>query len=333
MAKHQIVFAGAFRIICDNNRHGLQKWRPNSAATVFMASTLHLRALSKMIDPMTNPDLALLPRPAAVAPRLERARGDVRVSFKVERGATAIGQLYQAGSAKVRFPRAGDGRMEAVLINTAGGLTGGDRIAVRVFAETGAAAVVTTQAAERIYRRNHGVASIETTLAVASGASLDWIPQETILFDRSALSPTLVADVAPSASLLTAEAIVLGRTAMGETVTSLALTDSWRIRRGGDLVFADGLDIVGDAAAIMAGGATGNGAAAMATVVFVAPDAEARIDAARAALATASEGGASARNGMLVARLLAPNGQALRADLMRLIETLRGCPMPRVWTC
>jgi urease accessory protein len=221
-----------------------------------------------------------------------------------------------------------------MLVNTAGGLTGGDRLTYAVSTEAGGRGIVSTQAAERIYRRSAGVAEIETTLTVAAGASLHWLPQETIAFDRSALRRTLRADVHPSAHLLAVEAIVLGRAAMGETARDVSVADSWRIRRNGTLVFADGLRLDGDTVATLAGGATGNGAAAMATLVLVSPDAEAKIAVSRAALENcAGEGGASAWNGMLVARLIAPGGQALRADLMRLIEAIRERPMPRVWHC
>ena len=133
-------------------------------------------------------------------------------------------------------------------------------------------AVVTTQAAERIYRRSNGTGEVETTIDVAAGARLDWLPQETILFDRSALSRRLVADIDPTATLLAVESVVLGRAAMGERIRDASILDSWRIRRGGKLVFADSLRLDGDATAIMAGGATGNGATAFATVVLVAPD-------------------------------------------------------------
>lgn len=242
---------------------------------------------------------------------------------------------YQSGSAKVRFPRAADALpLEVVLLNTAGGVTGGDVLSYAVAVEAGARGVATTQAAERVYRRTTGVAWIETTLAVEAHGALDWIPQETILFDRSALKRTIEADVHPDGRLLAVEAIVLGRTAMGETVRDIALTDSWRIRRGEKLLFADGLRLDGDAAEIMASGTTGNGAAALATLVLVAPDAETQLDAAREALGSAAgEAGVSAWNGMLVARLIAPTGQVLRADLIRLVETLRGMPMLRVWSC
>jgi urease accessory protein len=272
-------------------------------------------------------------QPFPAPPALERARGRARLSFYNTLGETRLDEFYQSGSAKIRLPRVPAGApKEAVFLNTAGGVTGGDHLAYEVAAEAGASVVVTTQAAERVYRRTSGTATIETGLAVGDGAELAWLPQETILFDNSALSRRLSADVAPTGSLLAVEAIILGRAAMGEVARSILVNDGWRVRRGGKLVFADGLRLDGDAEATMAGSATGKGATALATLLLVAADAEARIDAARDALAGAEgESGASAWNGMLVARLIAPTGQALRSDLIRLIERLRGAPMPRVW--
>jgi len=266
---------------------------------------------------------------------LERARGEVRIAVAAADGVSRLKTLYQSGSAKVRLPRVPTGGApELVLLNTAGGLTGGDRLAWRLEVGVGAAAVATSQAAERIYRRSGGVAEIETALSVGAGARLDWLPQETILFDRSAVSRRLVADLDGTASLLAVEAFVLGRTAMGETVRSAIVSDAWCIRRDGRLVFADTVRLDGDAAGIMAGPATGGGATAVATLVLVAPGAEAKLGVARDALGEAAgESGVSAWNGVLVARLMAPAGQALRADLIRLVEALRGASMPRVWHC
>jgi urease accessory protein len=268
-------------------------------------------------------------------PVLERARGAASIAFRAIDGATRLLENFQSGSAKARFPRTRTGQpAEVVLLNTAGGITGGDHLTYAVTAHEAARVTATSQAAERIYRRRDGVGRIDTTLAVGPNASLDWLPQETILFDRSALRRTLAADVDPTGRLLAAEAIVLGRAAMGEQVRSAALADSWRIRRGGKLVFADGLRFKGDSVAILSNGATGGGAAALATLVLVAPDAEAAVDTARAALADAPcEAGASAWNGMLVARLAAGDSQPLRATLVRLIEALRGVTMPGTWQC
>jgi urease accessory protein len=277
-----------------------------------------------------------LPSDSAPPIRLERARGLARIAVRADRdGRTRLDRLYQAGSAKIRLPRVPvEAPLQAILLNTAGGITGGDELTYEVVVGDGAGAVVATQAAERIYRRSAGSAAVATSLLVGAGARLDWLPQETILFDRSSLERRLTADVHQTGTLLAVEAIVLGRAAMGETVRLAGLNDVWRIRRDGRLVFADGFRFNGDATAVMAGAATGGGATAFATVILLAPDAPARLEAARAALNdSAGEAGASAWNGMLVARLLAPTSQALRGDLIRLIETLRGEAMPRVWSC
>jgi urease accessory protein len=307
-----------------------------------LAFCLHDRPGSKKITSMTPQQLhtAAGRAPSAMeregaAPSLERARGEVRIAIRAENGVSRPRTLYQSGSAKVRLPRVAAGEApEAVLLNTAGGLTGGDRLAWRVDVEPGAGAVVTSQAAERIYRRSSGAAEIGTTLTVGAGARLDWLPQETILFDRSALSRRLEADLDGTANLLAVEAFVLGRAAMGESVRSTFVSDAWRIRRGGRLVFADVVRLDGDVARIVTGPATGGGAAAVASLVLVAPDAETKLGVAREALGAGSgESGASAWNGLLVARLVAPSGQALRADLIKLVEALRGTAMPRVWHC
>jgi urease accessory protein len=292
--------------------------------------------LSSTAEPGEPVIRRILPRRLAAAePRLERARGIARVAFAVTDGRTRLRDLVQSGSAKVRLPRTHTGGMpEAVFLNTAGGVTGGDRLEYAAEVADGAAAIVSTQAAERIYRRFRGVGHIVNTIKVGAGARLDWLPQETILFDRSALARTITADLATDATLLAVEAVILGRTAMGEVIREVHLRDSWRVRRAGRLVFADALRIDGDAAAILSGRATGGGGAALATLLLVAPDAEACLDTARAAMeAGPCEGGVSAWNGMLVARFVAADGQALRGALAPMLEALRGCPMPRVWNC
>lgn len=268
-------------------------------------------------------------------PELERVRGHARLGFSANGNETRLYEFYQSGSAKIRLPRIGTGgHRQAVLLNTAGGLTGGDHLVYEVSAGAGTRAVVSTQAAERIYRRSRGVARIETDIVVGDSARLDWLPQETIIFDNSALSRRLNAEIAADATLLAVESIVLGRAAMGETAQKILINDSWRISRAGEMVFADGLRLNGDATSIMANGATGKGAIAIATVLLISPDAETHIATARAALDQCrGEGGASAWNGMLVARLIASTGQDLRSDLISLIEALRGIAMPRVWNC
>jgi len=285
------------------------------------------------LEPITVPEGSLRRRAfRAETPGMERVRG--RAEIAIGPG-SRLARLRQSGSAKVRLPRVADGApLEGILLNTAGGVTGGDRLRYEVSVAGSAAALLSSQAAERAYKSAGDLASIETRLQVAADGRLDWLPQETILFERSALSRSLEADVDGAASLLAAEAVVLGRAARGETLHDVFFHDTWRIRRDGRLVFADAVRVDGDFAGVMMGKATGGGAAAFATILMVAPAAEAWIEIARDALAeTGCESGASGWNGLLLVRMVAPGGQMLRAGLTRLVEALRGAAMPRVWNC
>ena len=278
-------------------------------------------------------DLASAARPQ---PALQRATGAGRIAVKSEDGVTRLARLYQDGCAKIRLPtdRAALG-LEAVLINTSGGLTGGDRMSWRVDAEAGARLTLTTQACEKIYRARpspgrDGRAEVAVSLNAADGARIDWLPQETILFDQAALARTMEADLATEARLLVVEAVILGRTAMGETVRAGALRDRWRIRRQGKLVFADDLRFEGPVAQVAALAPTLAGGKAFASLLLVADDAERFLAPLRAAIGPG--GGASAFDGKLFARIVAPDGLNLRRALLPAIAALRdGEPCPRVW--
>lgn len=275
------------------------------------------------------------PPPIAAASH-QRARGGLHVSFKRRGAATVLDGLRQEGCLKVRFPRPGEpGEWAgAVTLNSAGGVAGGDRLVTSVIAGPGTEATVATQAAERIYRALPGAtADIRTTLRVAPGAALEWLPQETILFDRCALDRSLHIDLAADARFLGVEALVFGRTAMDEQVHEARLHDRVILRRDGRIVLFDAVRQHGPLAARLARPATAAGARAVATIVHAAPDAAARLGPLRAALA-AFEAGASAFDGLLVARILAPDGAALREALVTGLNILRGGRrLPRVWLC
>lgn len=250
-------------------------------------------------------------------------------------GDTALAKLYQAGSAKALFPRnhqdMAGGALTAVLLNTAGGITGGDRFAWAARADGGAHLTLSTQTAERAYRALPGeTGQVTTRLTAAAGATLHWLPQETILYDRAALIRRLDVDLAPDATLLAVEPIVFGRHAMGETLGALRFADHWRVRRGGQLVYADSLRLDGDAAATLARPGTLDGAGAMASLLLVSPDAERLLDRLRELL-PASAGASCPRAGLLTARILAPSGFDLRRHLIPMLELLRGGPLPQVW--
>ncbi|MEC4593916.1 urease accessory protein UreD [Nitrospirillum amazonense] len=272
------------------------------------------------------PDAALGP-----ATRLQRLEGRVVLGVKADAdGITRLDRLYQSGSARLRLPK-GPG-VEGVLINTGGGLTGGDVLETEVIVAAGARATVTTQAAEKVYRASAGEARVLNRLVVAG--RLDWLPQETILFDGARLCRRLEVEMAPDATLLAAEATVFGRTARGERVTHGLFRDDWRIRRAGRLAYADAVRLEGDIDAQLARAAVAGGGRAVASCLYVAGDTEARVDAVREVLRIDGvKAGASAWNGLLALRLVAPDGQTLLRALTPLIEFLRGAPVPRVWRC
>ena len=266
--------------------------------------------------------------PAVAQPR---AIGRVRVAARLRNGQSRLADLHQSGSSKALFPRGEGPGVTAVLLNTAGGVTGGDRFETAAEATQGASLTLSTQAAERAYRAQPGeTGHIATRLTAAPGATLHWLPQETILFDGARLVRRLDAELAADARLLAVEPMIFGRAAMGERLDSLHFHDSWRIRRDGRLVYADALRLDGAAAAILARPGTLAGAGAMASLLYTAPDAEARLAPLRALL-PATAGASLIRPGVLAARLAAPDGFTLRRALIPVLETLRGAPLPRVW--
>jgi urease accessory protein len=265
-----------------------------------------------------------------------RARGELRLAFEAKPGGTRLVEAYQSGCLRARTPRVQPGESPcAVLINTGGGVTGGDRLTQSIRWGAGACAAVATQAAEKIYRSTGDDAEITTALSVGAGARAEWLPQEAILFDRARLARRIEVELADGADFLGVEAVILGRTAMGEAVREARLRDSWRIRRDGRLVFADIQKLEGAVDRLMDRPALGAGARAMAVIIHASSRAAALLEAVRSALGgAAGRAAASSWNGLLVARFLAPDGQTLRHDLIPTLAALRGGrPPPRVWSC
>ncbi len=252
-----------------------------------------------------------------------------RVAFEVKSaaGATRRARVHEQGALRVRCPGQPAGELEAVIVNTAGGMAGGDSFAIDIAVEHGARLAVTTAAAEKVYRTLGPDTAVNVTMAVADGGELAWLPQETIMFDRARLTRTIDVELAGNARLVLAEAIVFGRSGMGEVVDEGRLFDRWRIRRGGRLVYAETARLDGPVAQRLAEPAIANGGGAVATVVL-APGDETAVTAVRA-LSFRGEVGASAWNGIAVVRLVAADGAALRADLTAALRAIR--PLPRLW--
>ena len=241
-------------------------------------------------------------------------------------------RLHEAGSLRVRFPNSpSKGTLDAVIVNTAGGMTGGDRFDVGVNLGAGARLSVTTAAAEKVYRSLGPDTEIAVKLGLGPGSALAWLPQETIVFDQVRLRRSIEVDLARDASLVLGEAIIFGRSAMGESVLEGRLFDRWRVRVGGTLAFAESLRLDGAVAQRLAQQAIAGQGVAIATVLKI-PGNDSDAAAVRAmANEFTGEVGVSAWNGLALARLVATDGAALRRDLIGVVTALSAMPLPRLW--
>lgn len=246
-------------------------------------------------------------------------------------GRSVLDGFRASGSFKSLFPRAQGAALDAVLLNTAGGVTGGDRFDFTGEAGADTILTLTTQACERAYKARSGeTAHIRNHLRIGDGARINWLPQETILFDECAIDRRLTIDLAPTANLLMVEPLVFGRPAMGETLGAVQLHDRVQIRRQNEILFLDAIRLNGAFADHMALRFTAGGAGAMALIVMVNPRAEALLSPVRALLGPTA-GASLLRPDLLVCRIMADNSFALRKTLLPVLQRLTGAPLPRCW--
>lgn len=260
-----------------------------------------------------------------------RAVGQAMVEACLSGARTRLADLYHAGSARLMLPRTATSDLQAVLVNTAGGVTGGDRFDWQGRAGAGAHLTLSTQAAERAYRAQPGeTGRIASRLAAGAGATIHWLPQETIVFDGARLDRRLDVDLAPDATFVAVEPLVFGRTAMGERLETVSLTDRWRVRRGGRLIYADALRLTGQGEALLARPATLGGNRAVASILYTGPGAAPLLAPLRRLLPETA-GASLVREDVLSVRIAAGDGLALRRVLVPVLQALRRAPLPKVW--
>src|SRR5436309_10512174 len=260
-----------------------------------------------------------------------RARGAVCFDVQLQDGTTRRHRLHESGSLRVRFPSPEAEGLSAVLVNTAGGVAGGDRFGIDIATGEGSRLMVTTAAAEKVYRTDGPAAELNIALKAAAGARLAWLPQETILFDRARVSRRIDIDLAENASLLFCEIVVFGRSAMGERMLHGEFVDRWRMRRGGRLVFAETVRLDGDIGEKLARSAIAKGGVAIGTALIVPGD-EALVERIRELSESfGGEVGISAWNGFAMARFCAQDAARLRADMMAVLGRASGSALPRPW--
>jgi urease accessory protein len=262
------------------------------------------------------------------ATKMQRSHGAAHVVM----GPRGLVDLSQAGSAKAMLPRITAGLPEIAFLNTSGGLASGDRLRFAVDLRADTRALATTQTAERAYRATDAPARAQVALTVGDGGWLDWLPQETILYDNAKLERDTQVDLTGNAGCMLLEILVLGRLAMGETISHLHLRDRRIVRRDGRVIHHDALALDDAALPRLTDPAMLNGARVMASMAVIAPDAADLLPRARAVLdETGVTATASAMSGRLCLRLLSHDNWPLRRQVNRLLGALRPDPLPRIW--
>ena len=272
---------------------------------------------------------------------LQRAEGACRIVVGGSGKGARIMDLYQKCPLRVLFPRTGDDRaQEAVLVNTSGGVAGGDRLQSTVTALAGASIVVTTQAAEKIYRALDESAHITTKLNVGNAAKLAWLPQETIVFNHARLYRRTEIELSPGSELLALECLVLGRAARGEKLSAGAIIDTWQVRKNGRLHWGDTFRLTDEVFPHLSRKALLWDSTALATLLYFGPGLEERLQSIRdQAVSFDCHCGATLVGGMVVARLAARSSFELKTALRNLLQELDKelAPgpfrVPKMWSC
>jgi urease accessory protein len=259
-----------------------------------------------------------------------RAEGRVALTVNNNHAMTRRSHVREEGSLRLRFPTPAAAHLEAVIVNTAGGIAGGDRLDIAIELGDGARLSVTSAAAEKIYRSLGPDARLDVRLRLGAQSSLLWLPQELILFNEVRLRRSIEVEMASSANLVLAEMSIFGRSAMGERLEHGSLFDRWRVRREGKLIFAETVRLEGAIAEKLSQCAVASGSAAVATLLLV-PGGEALAEKLRALGPDfRGEVAASAWNGITLARFLGLDGAQVRHDLARALTEL-DVSLPRLW--
>ena len=271
---------------------------------------------------------------------LQRAEGSCRIVLGGPKKSTRVMDVYQKSPIRVLFPKAFGTVREAVLVNTAGGVAGGDRLEVSVTATDDASVAVTTQTAEKIYRAINTSANIITTLKVCDDAKLAWLPQETIVFNQARVCRRTEIEVSSGSELLALEWLVLGRAAHGERMLAGSIRDTWLVKKDGRLVWGDTLRLTDDVFSHLSRKALLSESTALATLLYFGHDLEHHLQLIRDLSPSFDcQCGATLVGGLMVARFAAKSSFELKAALRTVLQELGKeiahgpFRVPKMWSC
>jgi urease accessory protein len=272
---------------------------------------------------------------------LQRAQGFARIVLSGSEKGARIMDVFERSPLRVMFPRTAGGAVEeAVLINTAGGIAGGDRLESGVTALPDAFIAVTSQAAEKVYRALSEPARMATKLTACEAAKLAWLPQETIVFNCGRLIRETEIELSSGAELLALEWLVLGRGAHGEEMVGGHIIDSWRVKKDGRLIWADSFRVTDEMFPYLHRKALLSNCKAVGTLIYFGPHLATRLEFLRGvAPSLKCHCAATSVAGLLVVRFAARVSYDLRVALRSLLEQfgreLGPGPfrVPKMWSC
>jgi urease accessory protein len=311
---------------------------------------LAMNSWESMLDVTSPPDLKhhvnpfVSPGPNAGNPSdkdLQRAEGSCRIVLSGSERGTRVMDVFQRSPIRVLFPRTqGAAVEEAVLVNTAGGIAGGDRLESCVTLLPNASIAVTSQAAEKVYRALNEPARIATKLKASEGAKLAWLPQEAIVFNRARISRKAEIELSSGAELLALEWLVLGRAAHGEDMKGGQIADSWRVKKDGRLIWGDTFRATNEIFPHLCRKALLSDCKAIATLLYFGPNLEKTLEILRdLAAALGCLCAATLVSGLMVVRFAARVSSDLRFALRTVLQLfgreLGPGPfrVPKMWSC
>tara|TARA_B110000037_G_scaffold81695_1_gene97314 strand:+ start:588 stop:1397 length:810 start_codon:yes stop_codon:yes gene_type:complete len=259
----------------------------------------------------------------------QRAHGDIDVRIKNNQ----ISKFFQSGSAKVFYPKCHDKIKELVLVNTAGGLTSGDKFSYKIDINNQSSVFVTTQTAERAYKGLENSSKIKVELSIDRFSNLYWIPQELILFNNCNLQRNINVNVNGSSNFLLAETTIFGRTAMGEYLEEGTFIDNWRIYENTKLLHAEALSLNGNIKEQLSKIASTNGGVAICNIFvcgkkFLHNENELKKYIINTDTVLLSH---SAWNDKLLIRMVAQNAYDLKKIQKKILLCLSNNSLPKVW--
>jgi urease accessory protein len=272
---------------------------------------------------------------------LQRAEGSGRMVVSGSEKGTRIVDVFQRSPIRIMFPRVCGGAIEeAVLINTAGGIAGGDRLEFGVTALANASIAVTSQAAEKVYRALSEPARITTKLKACEAAKLAWLPQETIIFNSGRLGRETEIELFSGAELLALEWLVLGRAAHGEEMVGGHITDSWRVKKDSRVIWADSFRVTDEMFPHLHRKALLSNYKAIGTLIYFGPYLDKRLDFLRdIAPSLGCHCAATSVGGLIIVRFATEVSSDLRHALRRFLQQFNRelgpgpFRVPKMWSC